>query len=100
VIGEGDGPRPKPGVQVRADYTGWLADGTRFDSSRTRFAPALFPIDKLIPGFQEGLQLMREGGTALFEIPPELGYGEKGLGDRVPPNATILFRVHLIEVID
>jgi FKBP-type peptidyl-prolyl cis-trans isomerase len=99
-IEPGEGRQPGPESRVKADYTGWLADGTRFDSSRSRFAPAVFPVPVLVSGWQEGLQLMREGGTALFEIPPELGYGDKGFGERVPPGATIYFEVHLIEVLD
>ena len=100
MLREGEGKQPGPTSQVKLHYTGWLADGTRFDSSHARFEPAVFPLGKLIEGWQEGLQLMREGGVALFEIPPELGYADKGFDTRVPPGATLVFLVELIEVID
>jgi FKBP-type peptidyl-prolyl cis-trans isomerase len=99
VLVEGTGPRPGPNDRVQVHYVGELPDGTVFDSSRARGAPNEFSLNSIIKGWAEGLQLMRSGGTYRFTIPPELAYGEQGAGDTVPPNATLVFEVELLEVV-
>ncbi len=93
--GEGDGPAVTD--TVVAHYTGWLTDGTVFDSSHARGEPTEFPLNRVIPGWTEGLQLMKPGGKFLFEIPPELGYGARQTG-KIPANATLIFLVELVAV--
>lgn len=83
--------------QVQVFYTGWLTDGTVFDSARTTGQPAAFDPSGLIAGFREGLQGMAPGGIRRFRIPPELGYGSSGTGT-IPPNATLIFEVKLVKV--
>lgn len=96
VVGEGEGPRADDVVLVH--YEGRLADGTVFDSSIARGQPAAFGVGDVIPGWTEGLQLMRPGGKARFTIPPELGYGARGAGGVIPPNAVLVFDVELLGV--
>ena len=79
-------------------YTGRLADGTVFDSSVERGEPATFGVDQVIPGWQEALQRMQVGDKWRLWLPPELAYGERGAGDRIPPNAALVFEVELLEV--
>ena len=100
VISEGraDGRKPVATDRVTVHYSGWLTDGTPFDSSYSRGQPASFPLNGVIKGWTEGLQLMREGATYKFLIPAALGYGERGAGGVIPPNATLLFQVELIKV--
>ena len=86
------------GLQYMVHYTGKLIDGTVFDSSVERGEPATFPLDKVIPGWTEGLQLMSEGSEYRLFIPSELAYGSKGAGDKILPNATLIFDVQLIKV--
>ena len=99
VLKEGTGKQPKATDKVRCHYEGFLIDGTVFDSSVQRGEPAVFPLDGVIVGWTEGLQLMREGGKYRFFIPYKLGYGEGGAGASIPPFATLVFDVELIEVL-
>ncbi len=95
----GSGATPADSDTVTVDYTGWIApDGPKFDSSVDRGVPSSFQVSGVILGFAEGLQLMREGGTMRMIIPPELGYGESGAGDTIPPGSTLILDVHLIEI--
>ena len=98
VLKEGTGAKPGPTDVVTVHYTGKLLDGTVFDSSVERGEPAQFPLDKVIPGWTEGLQLMSEGSEYRLFIPSELAYGSKGAGDKILPNATLIFDVQLIKV--
>ena len=98
TIREGSGRAPKASNRVSAHYAGWLTDGTGFDNSYDRGAPTDFPLANVIPGWTEGLQLMKEGGATLFVIPSELGYGSRGAGGSIPPNATLVFYVELVSV--
>lgn len=99
----GQGPMPIPGQNVRAHYTGWLTDGTRFDSSRDRgqpleIGPNLPPV---IKGMSEGLMTTKVGGRRLLIIPPELAYGTRGTpGGPIPPNATLVFDVEVLSATD
>ncbi len=100
-IEEGEGIEVKPGDIVEVHYTGTLEDGTKFDSSLDRGQPLSFTVGKgeMIPGFDEGVGMMKEGGKAELVIPPDLGYGEAGSGSgAVPPNAIITFEVELLTV--
>lgn len=99
VLREGNGRKPKATDQVRCHYEGMLIDGTLFDSSIQRGEPATFPLNGVIAGWTEGLQLMQEGAKYRFFIPYHLGYGERGAGGSIPPFATLLFDVELIEVL-
>jgi len=99
VLKEGNGKRPKATDQVRCHYEGMLIDGTLFDSSLRRGEPAVFPLNGVIAGWTEGLQLMQEGAKYRFFIPYHLGYGERGAGQSIPPFATLIFDVELIDVI-
>jgi peptidylprolyl isomerase len=96
----GDGPSPQQGQQVSVQYTGWLADGTKFDSSVDRGQPFTFVIGmgQVIPGWDEGVASMKVGGKRQLVIPPELAYGEQGSGGIIPPNATLIFEVELLDV--
>ena len=99
VIKEGNGIKPSATDTVTVHYTGTLIDGTVFDSSVERGEPASFPLDKVIPGWTEGLQLMSEGSKYRLFIPSELAYGSKGSGDKILPNSTLIFDVELIKVV-
>lgn len=99
VIKEGNGRKPKATDKVKCHYEGMLIDGTLFDSSIQRGEPATFPLNGVIAGWTEGLQLMQEGAKYRFFIPYQLGYGEHGAGASIPPFATLVFDVELIEVI-
>ena len=83
---------------MRCHYEGRLVDGTLFDSSVQRGEPIEFPLNQVIPGWTEGLQLMKEGGKATLYIPSQLGYGEQGVPGMIPANSTLIFDVELIEV--
>lgn len=96
VITEGEGPHPTAADIVQLTYTGSLADGTVFDSTDR---PVRFPVGNLVPGFTEGLQMMKPGGEYRIFLPPALGYGDTGAADVIPPGAALEFRVHLMEII-
>ena len=95
---EGTGKAPLATDQVTVHYTGYLLNGTKFDSSVDRGQPATFGLNQVIRGWTEGLQLMKEGGKTKFIIPSELGYGANGAGGVIPPNAWLVFDVELIKV--
>lgn len=97
VIQEGAGPQPKRTDRVSVFYTGWLTNGTEFDSAHRRGSPTTFGVTQVIPGWIEGLQLMRPGGVYLFEIPSNLAYGARGQG-KIPPNSTLIFLVELVSI--
>jgi FKBP-type peptidyl-prolyl cis-trans isomerase FkpA len=96
VLGVGQSPKANNVVVVH--YTGWLTNGTKFDSSLDRGAPAEFPLSGVIRGWTEGLQLMKLGGKAKLTIPANLGYGARGAGGLIPPNSTLVFEVELIDI--
>ncbi|MBM4060124.1 MAG: FKBP-type peptidyl-prolyl cis-trans isomerase [Planctomycetes bacterium] len=98
VIEPGTGSSPTAADSVVAHYTGWLTDGKVFDSSHERGSPSTFPLRRVIPGWTEGLQLMKTGGKFLFEIPGPLAYGAAGQPPMIPANCTLVFLVELIEV--
>ena len=104
VVNEGTGKSPKATDNVTVHYVGTLTDGTQFDSSIDRGEPATFPLNRVIPGWTEGLQLMKEGGTAVFYLPSNIAYGEQGSYNpytgqyTIPPSAPLLFWVQLIQV--
>ena len=98
VIKEGNGQKPKATDKVKCHYEGFLIDGTVFDSSVQRGEPAVFPLNQVIAGWTEGLQLMQEGAKYRFFIPYNRAYGEHGAGAMIPPFAALIFDVELIEV--
>ncbi len=98
VLKEGKGAKPGATDTVTVHYTGTLIDGKVFDSSVERGEPATFPLNRVIPGWTEGLQLMSEGSKYRLFIPSELAYGERGAGDDILPNSTLIFDVELIKV--
>jgi FKBP-type peptidyl-prolyl cis-trans isomerase len=95
ILRKSDGAKPKPTDKVTVHYRGWLDDETEFDSSYKRDSEATFPMNAVISGWTEGLQLIGEGGMIELEIPPTLAYGERGAGGVIPPNATLHFMVEL-----
>lgn len=97
VVEQGDGPRPAATDTVTVHYRGTLLDGTEFDSSYSRGEPISFGLDRVIPGWTEGLQLMPVGSKYIFYISPELGYGPSG-GGPIPPNAALIFEVELLDI--
>ncbi|AEI38295.1 MAG: FKBP-type peptidyl-prolyl cis-trans isomerase [Zymomonas mobilis subsp. pomaceae] len=100
VIKLGNGPQPNASDMVSIDYQGSLTDGTVFDSTaRNGGTPMVMPVSKVIPGFSEALQLMKQGSEYRFWIPPHLGYGAEGAGNVIPPNAVLVFDIKLISVV-
>jgi FKBP-type peptidyl-prolyl cis-trans isomerase FkpA len=95
----GTGDEAKAGQRVSVHYTGWLTDGTKFDSSKDRNDPFAFPLGAghVIKGWDEGVQGMKVGGVRKLTIPPHLGYGARGAGGVIPPNATLVFEVELLQ---
>ncbi|MFC7049105.1 FKBP-type peptidyl-prolyl cis-trans isomerase [Emcibacter nanhaiensis] len=98
VLLEGTGKSPKATDTVTVHYEGTLTDGTKFDSSYDRGTPLSFPLNQVIRGWTEGLQLMKEGGKYKFFIPSELAYGPRGAGGVIGPNEDLIFTVELIRV--
>ena len=96
---EGEGAQPTATDEVTVHYTGKLLDGTVFDSSVSRGEPATFPLNRVIPGWAEGVQLMKEGAKYIFFIPSDLAYGPQGVPNAIPPHSTLIFEVELIKVI-
>lgn len=96
----GTGDEARAGQQVTVHYTGWLTNGTKFDSSRDRGDPFAFALGRgqVIRGWDEGVAGMRVGGQRRLIIPPDLGYGARGAGGVIPPNATLIFDVELLKV--
>ena len=96
----GDGAVAGAGQSVRVHYTGWLTDGTKFDSSKDRNDPFVFPLGggRVIRGWDEGVAGMKVGGKRKLTIPPDLGYGARGAGGVIPPNATLVFEVELLGI--
>ena len=97
---EGTGAEAKAGQTVSVHYTGWLTDGQKFDSSKDRNDPFSFRLGRgqVIAGWDEGVQGMKVGGVRKLTIPPQLGYGVRGAGGVIPPNATLVFEVELLDV--
>jgi FKBP-type peptidyl-prolyl cis-trans isomerase FklB len=98
VIKSGTGKKPKPDDTVTTHYRGSLIDGTEFDSSYRRGKPVTFPVNGVIPGWTEALQLMEEGAKWELFVPSNLAYGEQGAGNEIGPHATLIFEVELISV--
>lgn len=96
---EGTGAQPTATDEVTVHYTGKLLDGTVFDSSVNRGEPATFPLNRVIPGWTEGVQLMKEGAKYTFFIPSDLAYGPQGVPNAIPPHSTLIFEVELIKVV-
>ncbi|MGE5385162.1 MAG: FKBP-type peptidyl-prolyl cis-trans isomerase [Betaproteobacteria bacterium] len=98
VVGEGSEATVRS--QVTVHYTGWLTSGSKFDSSKDRDDPFRFTLGayQVIPGWDEGVQGMKVGGTRKLTIPPDLAYGSQGAGGVIPPNATLVFEVELLDV--
>jgi FKBP-type peptidyl-prolyl cis-trans isomerase FkpA len=98
VFNEGTGAMPKASDKVTVHYKGTTIDGKEFDSSYSHGAPVSFPLNGVIAGWTEGLQLMKEGAKYRFFIPSKLAYGERGAGSRIGPNTALIFDVELIKV--
>ncbi len=98
VIKSGDGPSPKETDKVKTHYKGTLINGTEFDNSYSRGEPAVFPVNGVIKGWTEVLQLMKVGDKWEVYIPADLAYGERGAGGTIPPNATLIFEVELLGI--
>ncbi|WP_153111776.1 FKBP-type peptidyl-prolyl cis-trans isomerase [Propionivibrio limicola] len=100
-VNVGDGDEAKAGQFVSVHYTGWLTNGTKFDSSKDRNQPFQFPLgaQHVIAGWDEGVQGMRIGGVRKLTIPAHLGYGARGAGGVIPPNATLVFEVELLGIL-
>ena len=96
---EGEGAQPTAEDEVTVHYTGKLLNGTVFDSSVNRGEPATFPLNRVIPGWTEGVQLMKEGGKYTFFIPSDLAYGPNGVPNVIPPHSTLIFEVEMIKVV-
>jgi peptidylprolyl isomerase/FKBP-type peptidyl-prolyl cis-trans isomerase FklB len=97
--GPASGVHPRPQDEVRVHYEGTLIDGTVFDSSYRDGAPVVFKLGNLIPAWVEGIALMRPGDEWILYVPPKLGYGVQGAGDRIPPNSVLVFRIELLGVL-
>ncbi len=100
LIEDGDGASPAADAVVEIHYVGRTTDGDVFDSSRERGEPAAFPLEGIVSGLSEGIQLMREGASYRFFLPPELAYGERGAGAAIGPNEALIFEVELIRILE
>lgn len=100
-ISEGDGATAETGQTVSVHYTGWLENGSKFDSSKDRNEPFNFRLGggMVIKGWDEGVAGMKVGGKRKLTLPPELGYGARGAGGVIPPNATLIFEVELLDIL-
>jgi len=98
IITQGTGPKPSAKDKVTCHYHGTLIDGTVFDSSVQRGQPATFPLNMVIKGWTEGLQLMTQGSKWRFFIPPQLGYGDRQVSAQIGPNSTLIFEVELLGI--
>ena len=98
ITKQGEGKQPTKDDIVTVEYEGRLIDGTVFDSSKANGGPATFPLSQVIPGWTEGVQLLKEGGEATFYIPSNLAYREQGAGEKIGPNSTLVFDVKLVKV--
>lgn len=98
ILQEGAGANPGETDNVKVHYRGTLLDGTEFDSSRGRGEPATFRLNEVIPGWTEGIQLMKPGAKFIFYIPPELAYGAQGAGNTIGPNSALIFEVELLAI--
>ncbi len=98
ILRKSNGKTPKANHTVTVHYRGWLDDKSEFDSSYKRNKPTTFPLNRVIAGWTEGLQLVSQGGMIELQIPSRLGYGPRGAGNAIPPNATLHFLVELIEI--
>ena len=96
---DGKGPSPRASDVVKVHYRGTFIDGKEFDSSYARNEPAEFPLNRVIKCWTEGVQRMKPGGRAKLTCPPQIAYGERGAGGVIPPNATLLFDVELVDVV-
>jgi len=99
LVSEGSGEVPGPTDKVKVNYRGTTIDGTVFDSTYERGEPMEVPLDRVIPGWAEGLRMMKEGGKARLCIPPNLAYGEKGGGGAIGPNSVLVFDVELVSIV-
>jgi FKBP-type peptidyl-prolyl cis-trans isomerase len=98
VIQEGYGPSPGPEDMVKVHYTGYLLNGTKFDSSHDRGEPTEFPLNRVIPGWTEVLQLMKPGAEYVVYIPPHLAYGDREMGGDIPAGSTLIFEIELLDI--
>lgn len=98
IVKQGTGKSPKEADTVTVNYKGTLINGEEFDSSYSRNEPITFALNKVIKGWTEGLQYIKEGGKIILYIPPELGYGQRGAGQKILPNSVLIFEVELIKV--
>lgn len=98
ILKEGTGASPAATDSVTVQYRGTTIDGTEFDSSYKRGSPATFPLNRVIPGWTEGVQLMKEGAKYRFFIPSQLAYGPRGAGRLIGPNSTLIFDIELLKV--
>ncbi len=99
-IEKGEGASPSADDEVVVHYTGYLLDGTKFDSSHDRGEPAQFPVNRVIPGWTEVLQLMKPGAEYMVYIPPQLAYGDRQMGNDIPAGSTLVFEIELLEITD
>lgn len=100
ILRRSEGRKPLPTDTVEVDYSGWLENGTPFESSYDRAQPLVVVLGRMIPGWVEGLQLLGEGGLIELRVPPELGYGSDGQPPKIPPDATLIFKIELKEIQD
>ena len=98
MLKEGEGDSPKATDTVSVHYKGTLIDGTEFDSSYSRNQPASFPVNGVIPGWTEALQLMKTGAKWKIFLPSDIAYGERGAGRQIGPNSTLIFEVELLSI--